>query len=701
MKLHCGLTLCGRVVLAQLALGALAAAAAAGTPGAWALGAPAAGAALGLGLGSARGRPLYVWCGIAVRRALRVRRLPPGADGAALLALLVPAAPGHGPLDQPGTGSDPCHDGGDPWGAADAGLVEDAHGLTAVLELGDADPVSGDPMRLPAVCGLVPPPAPGTPSIRVQVLVCGIPAPASGAAAGVAATSYRQLTEGRVPGHRRILLAVRACRDDPLWTAGELRPALLSAARHIAGRCAGGRGAARFLDRPGLSRTLVELAHHDPAQPLWEGWAGLHAGGLHQATVLLRGAGAATARAQRHRRWPGPAEPESHLVARLLCLPAAAVTVSLTAGREGSQVVLRYAAASPAGLAVAGTVLDRLLADLGHSAVGLVGEQLDGLAATLPLARLRWPARRAGSPPAGAGTPGPDTAVPGKADPHPTNAEPGGTDPGKTDPGRTDARETEPSRTDPGKTDPGRTDPDHPAPQFFRSGAACPTEVPAAGLVLGRDRQGRPVTARLTRPEPTRAVLLGGVGTAAVLALRALALGTSVTVQTGRPGTWAEVLRTVLPAGQMVPMIPPGQPVAAATASPLAPRLLVVDATAPAGEPPVAAAPWHATLLVRDRLTAADTAALTRADIVIMQPLPAAEAALAGTALGLDGAALGPDRAARELDGGRGRPGPPRPGALAVASPGRLIWAQLSATPVELPVIAAPDQATAAAATPG
>jgi type VII secretion protein EccE len=357
---------CGQIVAVQVALAALAGAAIAGTPGAWLVATAAAGALLGLGLGRLRHRPLYAWCVTALRYASRTRRLAPGAGPAALLALVEPTAL-TGEVD---------------LGGERVGVVEDAAGLTAVLELGDTAGLLGEATLLPAPADLLPAPVPETPSMCVQLLVTGVPAPALRVAAGLPATSYRHLTEGRVPAGLRALLAVRANRDDPGWTDVDLRPPLVGAVRRIRRRFAQEGVPAHALDAGALERALADLAHHDPAVAMRESWTGLR-GDLHQASVLLR------------RRPDRRDEGAGQLLPRLLGLPTTAVTAALTAGPRGGQLVVRLAAPSAAALAAAGMTLRRVLAASGATGIRLDGEQRDGLAATLPLARSAGPGGRA------------------------------------------------------------------------------------------------------------------------------------------------------------------------------------------------------------------------------------------------------------------------------------------------------------------
>jgi type VII secretion protein EccE len=600
----------GQIVVIEVAVAALVTAAVAGSATGWVLAVLVAAGLLVLGFGRLRHRPLRSWCATALRYLTHARHLPASGGAGGLLGLLDPVAMLH-----------ETDLGGEP-----AGLIEDTGGLTAVLELGGDGCELVGVVPLPALDELLPPvtgrraAADGTepqPGINVQLLIAGAPAPAPRVATGVLANSYRQLSMGRVPARRRALLAVRACRDDPGWMYEDLRIPLSRAVRRIRRRLAQEQAPIRAVPPARLPAVLAELAHHDPDQPVREGWARLRTGGLHQASLLVRHWPRPETTSRRQPTAPATgagATPDgagttpdggqgqlSQLVARLLCLPATAVTIGLTVGRDGGQLVLRLAAANTAGLATAGTALRRLLGGLGMASAGLDGAQRDGLIATLPLARLRWPAREA-----------------------------------------------------------------RPA-----------LALPAAGLMLGRDRHGEPVTVHLGRPEPAAAVLVGGVRAAALVAMRALALGTEVAVQTGRPQAWEPHLRAVSLPGQ-VPVLPPDRPLAPPPATPLAPQLVIVDVGDTPGEPSVPAAPWRTVLVVRDALTPTGAAALARADLVILQPLSAAEAALAGGALGL--------RVSQEWLSAI------RADMVGVVNRGQVRWARLSPSPIEVQVVGVPER---------
>ncbi|MEU1685235.1 type VII secretion protein EccE [Micromonospora sp. NPDC005707] len=571
----------GQVVTAQVAVAALVAAVGRGvlvTAAALLLAAmllPAAWVRL-------RGRWLFEWLAVGVAYLTRRRALPAACGPAALLELA-----------RPGTAVHAAELAGGP-----AAVLEDAAGMTALLEIGDPDDLLGDgPRELPPPLGLLPPVGPESPPVQIQLLFSASPAPAPAAGAGTAGTSYRQLTDGRLAARARVVLAVRVLRADG-WSDDELRRALSGTVRRIVRRL--GPLTGRPLGGPAALRVVAELAHHDAGAPVRESWAAVTVGGLPQTTWRLR-------------RWPDPrTDAARRLVPRLLALPATATTVSLCVGpRIGAdpastpgELTVRLAAHTTAELSVAERALRRLAGDVGAELRRLDGEHLSGLAATLPLA-----AARPDAPPLG--------------------------------------------------------------PEL----AALEFALGESGLMVGANRHGGAVTVRLFRPTTTRLLLVGGVGAAQLLTLRALALGARVAVQTARPRLWEPFVRGVGGPGGAVPLVPPGRPVGGPPGSPLRPLLLVVDA---GPVPPEAgpAAAWQSVLVVRDELTPADTAALARADLAILQPLDPGEAALAGAALGLGGSAEWLTRIRDDM--------------VAVVNRRALRWALLSPTPIESQLVGRP-----------
>jgi type VII secretion protein EccE len=560
------------LVVAELVALACVLAALSRSPLGWLVGAPVAVGLAALGFGRWRRRWAYSWVGTGLRYAARARTLSAGAGAEALLGLVAP----HTRV----TSLDVY------------GVVESAYGLTAVLELGDPAALLADvPLVLPSPVPLLPPDEPDAPPAHVQLLVSGMPAPALRAAAGIPATSYRQLTEGRGTADTRVYLAVRVVRDGT-WPDEDLRRALIGTLRRLRRRLSQDQILHRPLDADATLATVAELAHHRSATPVREGWSGLHLGGLRQACLRVS------------RLTALRPELAGQLVSRLLGLPATATTVSIAASSRGAEVVVRLAAPSAAALSSAVQVARRLLGSAGLGVTRLDGQHLPALAATLPLGLV-----------------------------------------------------------------------DEPGP--YGTLTAGRFELPGPGVVLGRNRRGHPVTVRLVRPAPTRAVLVGGVRAAQLLTLRALALGVHVLVQTGQQQAWEPFLRAVSLPSDAIALAPPGQPLQLPPAGPFAPQLVVLDTG-----PPVADGPWRTTLLVRDRLDSGELDTLTRADLVILQPLSPSEAALAGGALGLgDGqewlARIGSDM-------------------VGVVNRQTVRFARLAATPLELQLVGAPERVASA-----
>ncbi|MGN9802889.1 type VII secretion protein EccE [Micromonospora sp. L32] len=316
-----------------------------------------------------RGRWLFEWLGTGVGYATRRRLLGPAAGPAALLDLVLPGAVVRS-----------VELAGGP-----AAVIDDAAGLTALIELGDPGDLLGDgPRALPGPAALLPPATTEHPPLRVQLLLHAAPAPAPGAAGGTAGTSYRQLTQGRLPGQERALLAVRALRVDG-WSDEELRRALSGTVRRLVRRL--GPVGARPLGEHAALRVLGELAHHDGGRPIRETWPAVRSADLLQAGFRLA-------------RWPDPGtELGRRLVPRLLALPATATSVSLCAGPRTAadaapvpaELTVRLTARTPEELALAGQALHRLVADAGGEVRRLDGAQLAALAATLPLAVAAGP----------------------------------------------------------------------------------------------------------------------------------------------------------------------------------------------------------------------------------------------------------------------------------------------------------------------
>ncbi len=65
------------------------------------------------------------------------------------------------------------------------------------------------------------------------------------------------------------------------------------------------------------------------------------------------------------------------------------------------------------------------------------------------------------------------------------------------------------------------------------------------GVVIGVDAEGQPAVLGLNRPTPYEVVLIGGLWTAQVFALRAAATGARVAVETGRAHAWSQMVHAM------------------------------------------------------------------------------------------------------------------------------------------------------------
>jgi type VII secretion protein EccE len=499
---------------------------------------------------------------------------------------------------------------------ASVGVVVDPLGLTALVEVGDPSALIGDPnLTVPELTALLPVHGGHQPSMRVQLLIAGVAAPSAQAGSGASGTSYRQLTDGRVLAQQRVIIAVHARRVGGFGD-DELRTALTGSLRRVRRRLDRDHLPSLTLAAESVLRVIAETARHDLAQPVRETWTGLEIGGLRQVTFRLS-------------NWPRrDAELAKTLVPRLIVLPSAETVVSLIVeGDMRAELTVRLAAADPAGMANAVAALRRLLGTTDGTLERLDGAQLAGLGATLPL---------------GGVASAPDAALSGLVT------------------GR-DALAVNGAR---------------PAPIDRDTLTAIRPAVGGAGLVLGLSRDGAPVVVRLFRPEPTRAALIGGLPCAETLVLRAVATGAEVIVLSGRPYRW-EPFRRGLSGTEQFALVTPGRIVDPPAPTPGRPQLLVVD-VGPLGATglPVVEAPWRATLLVRDELTAGDLDVLARADLALLQPLAEHEASLAADAFGLGDSAGWLTRIKGDMLG-------------VVVSRKTVRWAQLASTPIERQLIGA------------
>jgi len=632
-----------------------------------------------------RRRWLHDWLFSGIRYAARRKTLPTGSTPAQLLRFVTPDI------------------------ADDQDGLTDPGGLTAIFELDEPGSL-GSLTAIPDPSTYLDLTPAESPPIALQLLVHEAPAPNGLLGATPATASYRQLTDGRIPGQRRAFLALRV-RRPPGWTDVDLRPTIAGAARRVAKRI----GPHRRVDGAAAVKVLAELAHHRPTARGYEHWAFLSVGSLCQATYTVT-----------------PGDDVARLIQRLLALPATVTTVSVILAGAGRarpiDLTVRVAAASPPQLARADEALRRVLSIEGATARRLDGDHRAGMADTLPLARSgheglrsldpasRLTGREAAAPPRSA-RPASANAEPwptgGSADDDRLRPEPRAYAPAPRD--RPRPRRQGGRAPDPTATTTAVTSKDNAAVLDSRGAQPDPTvgsimdRLPLgnAGIMLGVDRRGHPVVARLFRAVPTRALLVGGIAATQVVVLRSLALGARVEVHTPRPAAWDRFIRGATTPGGDLTLTTPGRPPRGGSRpEPLRPLLTVVDdgpvretvgatwARLPDGDSlptastngqtitrPVAPSggePWHATLFVRDHVAQDDTDLIGGSDLVILQPLQPEEATLAANALGLRDAAAWLTRIRDDMIG--------------IVSNGSVRWALMSPTPIEVALTGRPTQ---------
>jgi hypothetical protein len=154
------------------------------------------------------------------------------------------------------------------------------------------------------------------------------------------------------------------------------------------------------------------------------------------------------------------------------------------------------------------------------------------------------------------------------------------------------------------------------------------------GVVAGVDAEGQPAVLGLNRPTPYDVVLIGGLWTAQVLALRAAATGARVAVETGRAQAWTPMVHA-MGGGQNglavydVGRVPP-QGASAGT-----PVLVVRDCGMRPPRGRVVSGPWQAVLTLLPYLSPVAPRLMRQARLVGVQRVSPDEAAEIGRTLAL------------------------------------------------------------------
>ncbi|MFF9884515.1 MULTISPECIES: hypothetical protein [Streptomyces] len=154
------------------------------------------------------------------------------------------------------------------------------------------------------------------------------------------------------------------------------------------------------------------------------------------------------------------------------------------------------------------------------------------------------------------------------------------------------------------------------------------------GVVAGVDAEGQPAVLGINRPTPYDVVLIGGLWTAQVLALRSAATGARVAVETGRPQAWMQMVHA-MGGGQNglsvydVGRVPP-QGASAGT-----PVLVVRDCGMRPPRGRVVSGPWQSVLTLLPYLSPVAPRLLRQARLAGIQRVSPDEAAELGRTMGL------------------------------------------------------------------
>lgn len=154
------------------------------------------------------------------------------------------------------------------------------------------------------------------------------------------------------------------------------------------------------------------------------------------------------------------------------------------------------------------------------------------------------------------------------------------------------------------------------------------------GVVIGIDTLNQPAVLGLFRPAQFDVVLVGGMWTAQVLALRAAATGARVAVETGRGQAWQPMAQAAGGGMQCVTVHAVGQ-VAPQGPSVSSPVLVVRDCGARPPRGRLAAGPWQSVLTLLPYLGPTARRLLGNAGLVGVQRVSPQEAEVIGEVMGL------------------------------------------------------------------
>jgi hypothetical protein len=154
------------------------------------------------------------------------------------------------------------------------------------------------------------------------------------------------------------------------------------------------------------------------------------------------------------------------------------------------------------------------------------------------------------------------------------------------------------------------------------------------GVVIGDDAEGRPQIVGFHRSAPYEVLLIGGLWTAQVLALRAAGTGARVAVETGRPQEWTTLAQAAGAGLQCITLHGVGRvpPMGATVGSPV---VVVRDCGMRPPRGRVVSSPWQSVLTLLPYLSPVAPRLLRDSTMVGVQRVSPQEAAQIGRILGL------------------------------------------------------------------
>ncbi|MEU2840752.1 hypothetical protein ABZ776_27260 [Streptomyces sp. NPDC007076] len=154
------------------------------------------------------------------------------------------------------------------------------------------------------------------------------------------------------------------------------------------------------------------------------------------------------------------------------------------------------------------------------------------------------------------------------------------------------------------------------------------------GVILGTDAEGRTQMIGFHRPAPYDVLLIGGLWTAQVLALRAAATGARVAVETGRTRAWTTLAQAAGAGLECVSLHDVGRvpPTGAAVSSPV---VVVRDCGMRPPRGRVVSSPWQSVLTLLPYLSPVAPRLMRASTLVGVQRVSPAEAEQVGGILGL------------------------------------------------------------------